>query len=141
MDADMHVLLPALAIVAMVLTCTVTRAAPAPRDAPAETARTAEPVRFAVAIKNRKVDAAQKQIRVRQGDVLELAFTSDERAELHLHGYDRLLTVEPGAPAILRLEARIAGRFSIEAHGFGDGSGGRRGSGHVVLLYLEVYPR
>ena len=96
--------------------------------------------RIAIAIKGRTVDSAQRRIRVPQKDTVELAFTSDEKAELHLHGYDRLLTVEPGATAVLRLDATIAGRFSLEAHSFGGGEArGRRG--HVVLLYLEVYPR
>jgi hypothetical protein len=97
--------------------------------------------RIAIAIKGRKVDSAQQRIRVPHKDTVELAFTSDEKAELHLHGYDRLLTVELGATAVLRLDATIAGRFSLEAHSFG-GGGERRGRrGHVVLLYLEVYPR
>jgi hypothetical protein len=106
-----------------------------------QAAPTAAPVqRIAIVIKGRKVDAAQQRIRVPHKDTVELAFTSDEKAELHLHGYDRLLTVEPGATAVMRLEAAIAGRFSLEAHSFGGGDArGRRG--HVVLLYLEVYPR
>jgi hypothetical protein len=102
----------------------------------------AEPVRVSVAIQSRKVDASQQTIRVSQGAALELTFTGDEPAELHLHGYDRTVKVLPGTPAVLRVEAKIAGRFSIEAHRFGDpgaGTGGK--SGHVVLLYLEVHPR
>jgi FtsP/CotA-like multicopper oxidase with cupredoxin domain len=117
--------------------------AQAQQDRPAAPAKTAEPVRFSIVIRNRKVDAVQQRIRVTQGDVVELAFASDEPAELHLHGYDRLVTVAPNAPAVLRLDANVAGRFSIEAHRFGGGTGGARkqGRGHVVLLYLDVYPR
>ena len=78
-------------------------------------------------------------IRVTRGDALELEFSTDEAAELHLHGYDKLIKVAPAAPALLRLDATIAGRFSIEAYGFAsDKSGQRR---HIVLLYLEVHPR
>ena len=50
---------------------------------------------------------------------VELEFTGDEAAELHLHGF--------------------AGRFPLEAHAFG-GGGGRRHM-HSVVLYLEVLPR
>ena len=100
----------------------------------------AEPARFAIAIQARKVDAAHKTIRTTQGTALELEFTADEPVELHLHGYDRLLTVSPGAAAVLRLDAKTAGRFAIEGHGFSSGAGGRP-SRHVVLLYLEVLPR
>ena len=71
--------------------------------------------------------------------MLEIEFSTDEPAELHLHGYDKLIKVAPSAPTVLRFDASIAGRFSIEAHGFAsDKSGQRR---HVVLLYLEVHPR
>jgi len=58
-------------------------------------------------------------------------------------GYDELVTVAPGVPAVLRLDANIAGRFSIEAHNFAGNASGRRASArsHEVLLYLEVYPR
>jgi hypothetical protein len=99
----------------------------------------AELQRFAITIKNRKVEPAQKLIQVMRGDALELEFRTDEAAELHLHGYDKLIKVEPAAPAVLRLDATIAGRFSIEAHGFASDKSGQRG--HVVLLYLEVHPR
>jgi hypothetical protein len=99
----------------------------------------AELQRFAITVKNRKVEPAQKLIRVTRGDTLELEFTTDEAAELHLHGYDKLIKVTPAAPTVLRLDAAIAGRFSIEAHGFASDKSGQRG--HVVLLYLEVHPR
>jgi len=101
--------------------------------------RAAELQRFAIAIKNRKVEPAHKLIRVTRGDAIELEFTTDEAAELHLHGYDKLISVAPAAPTVLRFDATIAGRFSIEAHGFASDKSGQRG--HVVLLYLEVHPR
>jgi hypothetical protein len=103
----------------------------------ASVAQAAEVVHRTIAIKKRKVDVSQKLVRVSQGDMLELEFTSDEAAELHLHGYDKLLSVEPGKPATLSFEANIAGRFSLEAHSFDNA----RNQSHPALLYLEVYPR
>jgi hypothetical protein len=98
-----------------------------------------EPARFSIAIQDRKIDPGQKTLRVTQGQAVELAFSTDEMAEVHLHGYDQLLIVQPGAPAVMRVQAKTAGRFAIEAHRFGnDSSRSRR---HVVLLYLEVHPR
>jgi hypothetical protein len=102
-------------------------------------AHAAEPVRQSIVIRNGKVDGGQNVIRVAQGDTVELEFTDDEAAELHLHGYDRLVTLQPGRPAVLRIEATIAGRFPLEAHAVGTG-GGRRHM-HSVVLYLEVLPR
>ena len=101
----------------------------------------AESSRFSIAIQGSKVDPTQKTIRATQGTALELEFTADEMVELHLHGYDQLLTVQPGSVAVMRLEAKIAGRFAIEAHRFGSGAGSGRSRSHVVLLYLEIYPR
>jgi len=101
----------------------------------------AETSRFSIAIQGRKVDPPQKTIRATQGTTLELEFTADEMVELHLHGYDQLLTVQPGSVAVMRLDAKIAGRFAIEGHRFGSGAGGGRSRSHVVLLYLEIYPR
>jgi hypothetical protein len=99
----------------------------------------AEPIRVSLTIKQRKAD--QKVVRVKQGDSLELVFSSDEAAELHLHGYDKLVRVAPAAPAVLRIDATIAGRFPIEAHDFGDQPASTRKQAHVILLYLEIYPR
>jgi hypothetical protein len=101
----------------------------------------AEPARFSISIQQRKVDPTQRTIRVTQGAAVELAFTADEPMKLHLHGYDLLLTAEPGARAVMRLDAGIAGRFAIAAHRFERDAGKGRSARHVVLLYLEVHPR
>jgi hypothetical protein len=98
-------------------------------------------VSLSIAIQARKVDPSQKTIRATQGQTLDLTFTADEMVELHLHGYDRLLTLQPGSVAVMRLHASIPGRFAIEGHRFGGGTGGGRSGRPVVLLYLEVYPQ
>jgi hypothetical protein len=96
--------------------------------------------RFSITIRGRSVDPAHMTVRVTQGMTVELTFTADETVELHLHGYDRTLTVRPGEAAVMRLDAKIAGRFAIEGHRFGGGGSGGRARSHVVLLYLEVHP-
>jgi hypothetical protein len=101
----------------------------------------AESERFSIVIRARSVDGPHRTIRATQGAMLELAFAADETVELHLHGYDRHLTVRPGEKAVLRLDAKVAGRFAIEAHRFGGPAGGSPSRGHVVLLYLEIHPR
>jgi hypothetical protein len=99
----------------------------------------AEPMQFAIAIQGRRVNPAQQTIRTTQGQLIELAFTADELVELHLHGYDQTVTVQPGSVAVMRLHAKIPGRFAIEGHRFGSGT--ERSRRHLVLLYLEVHPR
>jgi hypothetical protein len=101
----------------------------------------AEAERFSIVIRGRSVEGPQRTIRATQGTMLELAFAADETVELHLHGYDRHLTVQPGGEAVMRLDAKFAGRFPIEAHRFGGSAGGSPSRGHVVLLYLEIHPR
>jgi len=101
----------------------------------------AEVERFSIVIRARSVDGAHRTVRVSQGAMLELAFDGDETVELHLHGYDRHLTVHPGEEAVMRLDAKVAGRFAIEAHGFEGPAGGSGSRAHAVLLYLEIYPR
>jgi hypothetical protein len=106
-------------------------------------AEVVKPIRITVPIRNRSLaNPVQKDIRITQGDVLELVFTTDESAELHLHGYDIYLNVEPGTPAVLRVDAKIAGRFPLESHRFGSDVAQARGAhDHVVLLHLSIYPR
>jgi hypothetical protein len=102
------------------------------------------PIRISVALKNRTLaNPTQKYIRLTQGDVLELVFTTDEFAELHLHGYDLYLNIEPGTPSTLRIDATISGRFPLESHRFGKANTEPRvgAHDHIVLLYLSIYPR
>ena len=103
-------------------------AAPLPAAAAEPASKT-----FELAIARGRVDAAQETLRVKKGDKVELRWTSDRRIALHLHGYDIEATVDPGAPAVMRFEARIAGRFPVSEHA--------HGSRHErPLLYLEVLP-
>jgi hypothetical protein len=104
-------------------------------------ASSADVARFAIAIRARSVDAPNRTVRATQGTTIELAFTADETVELHLHGYDRRLTINPGEEAVMRLDARHAGRFAVEAHRFGRAAEGSLSRSHVVLLYVEIHPR
>jgi hypothetical protein len=109
-------------------------------DVPSQVS-SAEAERFSIVIRGRTVDGPHRTIQTTQGTMLELAFAADETVELHLHGYDRHLTVRAGEEAVMRLDAKVAGRFAIEAHRFGGPAGGSPSRGHVVLLYLEIHPR
>ena len=91
-------------------------------------------------IENRKVVEPKGAIRINEGERIELVWTSDEPAELHLHGYDLKVRVRPGTPAVMAVEANATGRFPISSHGWGEGSHGHS-HGHDALTHLEVYPR
>ena len=104
-------------------------------------AQSASPRQFAIAIKDRKVEAAASLLRVSQGDTVEIMLTSDEAAEMHLHGYNILLSLTPNVPGTIKFTAKIAGRFPLEAHRFGAAPGSQRHRGAGPLLYVEVLPR
>lgn len=89
-----------------------------------------------VRIENRRMVSPERFIRVTHEDMVELRITTDEPVELHLHGYDIVLVVEPGTTGSMVVDAHSAGRFPITNH--------RREGDEIVhedLTYFEVYPR
>lgn len=91
---------------------------------------------FDLALQAGQLPKDQRIIKVKQGDSVELRWTSDQPARLHLHGYDIEVEVKPGEPAVTTLKARIAGRFSVEK--LRDKPSGHHHGGKI--LYLEVHP-
>ena len=92
--------------------------------------------RFDLALKAGELPKDQRTIKVKEGDSVELHWTSDQPVRLHLHGYDIEIAVKPGEPAVTALRARIAGRFSVEK--LQNKPSGHHHGGRV--LYLEVHP-
>jgi len=92
--------------------------------------------RIEVRIENRKV-VGDHIIRVTQGQHVEMIWSTDEAAELHIHGYDIRFGISPDAPAEVSFTAHATGRFAVTSHGFG----GQHGHGHDTLVYIEVYPK
>jgi hypothetical protein len=80
---------------------------------PATTAP-AGPRRIDVTVAGGSVAGGVKTVRVAQGESVVLVVRADVSDHVHLHGYDRMADVAPGAPAQLRFRATIAGRFEVE---------------------------
>ncbi len=98
-----------------------------------------EPKVFELRVENRAVVGGDGgAIRVKDNDQVELRWTTDERVELHLHGYNIELEVRPGETATMSFEAFATGRYPITSHGFGEDG---EGHSHGDLIYLEVHPR
>ena len=97
---------------------------------PAQTAA-AEPRRFELRIENGRIADNVKTVQVQRDDVVEFSWSSDRRTDVHLHGYNIEVVVNPGQTQVMAFRARATGRFPIEAHG----------TRHTVLFYLEVHPR
>jgi len=98
---------------------------------------------FDVGILKRRIEGSTSTIRVKQGETVLLRWRTDEAVFLHVNGYDLRANLSPSAPASMRFEARVAGRFAITAHEFGAvADHGARPKKHreTTLLYLEVLP-
>ena len=94
---------------------------------------------FDLKIEKGRVGPDLRQIRVRQGDVVKLRWTSDRPIMLHLHGYDIETTVEPGKTAEMTFSARATGRFPVEEHKPNKSAG--HSHGEAPLVRVEVRPR
>ncbi len=101
-----------------------------------EQVSSADAVNIDVQIEHRKV-VGEQVIRLIQEQQVRIVWTTDEAAELHIHGYDIRIDISPDAPAETSFTAHATGRFAVTSHGFG----GDHGHGHETLLYIEVYPK
>jgi FtsP/CotA-like multicopper oxidase with cupredoxin domain len=107
---------------------------PLPDAYAAPLAATDQPARrvIDVPIANGKATVAGGTIKVKQGDELELRWSSDRPMSLHLHGYDVEVKVAPPSPAVMSFRANLAGRFAVSEH--------RQAGREQAVLYLEVHP-
>ena len=60
-----------------------------------------------------------QDVTVDSGETLRLAVQSDRAEEIHIHGYDRYVSVDPGNVERVRFPARLEGVFEVEAHSDG----------------------
>jgi len=97
-------------------------------------------VAFDLRLQDGRVAENMRLIRITQGDVVTLRWTTDRPLLLHLHGYDIEWQVQPGIVGKVTFTARLTGRFPVHAH---DAATRKGGSAHEEdpLVYVEVYPR
>lgn len=69
-------------------------------------------------------------VAVIQGTPVTLRFTTNQKDEAHLHGYDLSADLTPGETAQIAFVADKSGRFEIELH-----------KSHTTVTALEVRPR
>src|SRR5258708_36880438 len=85
-----------------------------------DAARAAE-LAFDIKVEQGRAGEAMRLIRVKQGDIVKLRWTTDRPMLLHLHGYDIEKRIAPGVPAELAFTAYATGRFPIHVHALGGG--------------------
>jgi hypothetical protein len=95
-------------------------------------------VTFVLRIANGRLPENMRLIRVKQNDVVKLAWSTDKPMTIHLHGYDIEKEVAPGAVSEMTFTARATGRFTVEPHLAKTPSGGHAHG--ETLVTIEVYP-
>ena len=88
---------------------TTTRPGSATTEAGAAGAQTVQ-----IAVTGTKVETAERRVKVPLDGKVRLEVTADRADEVHLHGYDRKVDIEPGKPAVLEFTADVPGVFEVE---------------------------
>ena len=83
--------------------------------------------RIEVTVTGGQVSGDTGRVPVPLGEPVTLVVTGDVADEVHVHGYDLTLALEPGTPAELSFDATVPGVFEVELHDAG-----------AVLLTLQV---
>ena len=89
-------------------TATTTATASEPEPAPAG------PTSFRVTAKGGRPVGGVQHFAARKGERVRIVVRSDVADHVHLHGYDIMRDVAPGAPAQLVFTANLTGAFEVE---------------------------
>ncbi len=102
-------------------TVAATATAGAPSARPSASTTSAEPRAQIIALSfaGGRAGDGPGRIAIPVGETVELVVTSDVADEIHLHGYDRSVTVEAGGTATLSFTADIPGVFEVELEELG----------------------
>jgi FtsP/CotA-like multicopper oxidase with cupredoxin domain len=91
-----------------------------------------EPDAFQIQLRDGAPAGGVAQFEVTRGDQVRIAITSDEDAELHIHGYEIEDQLVAGQTTRVAFDADIDGKFEIEAHS--------HATGDIPLGELTVQP-
>ncbi|MEJ7567673.1 MAG: hypothetical protein WKF41_05335 [Gaiellaceae bacterium] len=122
---------PASTSSAPTTTAPVTTSAPVTTTGPPPTTGSSGPgtVRIDYTITGGTPQGGIARDSVSRGRIVVLRVSADVADHVHLHGYDLMANVAPGAPARIRFVASVPGRFEIELEDSG-----------VQIGELEVRP-
>ena len=81
-----------------------------------EISNNSEFIEHKIVLEKGELKSESEKISVSQGDNVKLEFVSDMEMEVHLHGYDLKLTVNPNKESVMQFTAEATGRFVITSH-------------------------
>jgi hypothetical protein len=89
-----------------------------PSDSPSGPATTAAQadVVITATVAGGKITPNTQTVKAKQGQSVMVTVTSDEADELHIHGYDKEVELQPGKPGSVTFTADTKGTFEIETH-------------------------
>lgn len=85
----------------------------APTTTTTTATRPAGPTRIRITVAGGKV-RGPRNVRLKKGERVVLVVRADVSDHVHVHGYDLMRNVGPGAPAQIAFRATIVGRFDVE---------------------------
>jgi hypothetical protein len=85
---------------------------------------------FDLSLRDGRLVSGSAVVQVKAGDRIILRVASNQRDELHVHGYGLRLPIKPDEVVNLHFIADRTGRFPLELH-----------RAHSALGVLEVYPQ
>jgi heme/copper-type cytochrome/quinol oxidase subunit 2 len=103
-----------LALAAALAACSSGGAGQGGSPAATSKAGSGGPQTIRVQVTGSKVQTAERRVKVPLGTQVRLEVTADRADEVHLHGYDRKVDIEPGTPAVLEVTADTPGVFEVE---------------------------
>lgn len=71
---------------------------------------------FTLEIRDGEVVEGNDVLQVAQNEQVTLKITADTENQIHLHGYDKVIKLQPGVQTVTSFTASMAGRFEAELH-------------------------
>jgi FtsP/CotA-like multicopper oxidase with cupredoxin domain len=89
---------------------------PRPSAATRKPSSPAADTTIAVVIADGKVSPNAENVRVKEGQTVQVTITSDVDESIHVHGYDQTAEASAGKPGAVTFTADVKGVFEIETH-------------------------
>jgi len=117
----------AVALAALALTGCASGATSPGSGSATSSASGAPATRIEVTVSHGRISPKPSLHHIHLGDRVQLTVTSDQPDEVHLHGYDQEIAIQPGKPGTINVTADLPGIFEVELH-----------KSDLQLLQLEV---